>query len=150
MVLGIIFLSASGVLFIISLYYFYLYSVFEHKPDKICKTSGRLIRLKHKKNVPVYGRRRPDGPIRILFIIKDLSRGSYEYTVNNKKYKARYTKHSRANEMPLVADVIYLKNAPRIAYVKTVTDSHTFGFYSFGALMVGIMTSVLGTLSLLK
>ena len=138
--------AIGGVSLIASLLLFILHLIFEHKPEKLGKSRGFIKSTKQKNNVPVYERSSPKAPRRLSMIVKKLSRSVYEYEVNGKKYRVKYTEPVKASQMPLAATVVYLKHFPRISYVKTDTNSHNFGIYAFAALVIAII-SVLGGIS---
>ena len=125
---------------------FILHLVFEHKPENLGKSRGFIKSTKQKNNVPVYERSSPKSPRRLTMIIKNLSKSVYEYEVNGRKYRVRYTEPVKASQMPLAATVVYLKHFPRISYVETDTNSHNFGIYAFAALIFAIV-AVLGGIS---
>ena len=138
--------AIGGVSLIASLLLFILHLIFEHKPENLGKSRGFIKSTKQKNNVPVYERSSPKAPRRLTMIIKNLSKSVYEYEVNGKKYRVKYTEPVKASQMPLAATVVYLKHFPRISYVKTDTNSHNFGIYAFAALVIAII-SVLGGIS---
>ena len=138
--------AIGGVSLIASLLLFILHLIFEHKPENLGKSRGFIKSTKQKNNVPVYERSSPKAPRRLTMIIKNLSKSVYEYEVNGKKYRVKYTEPVKASQMPLAATVVYLKHFPRISYVKTDTSSHNFGIYAFAALVIAII-SVLGGVS---
>ena len=125
---------------------FILHLVFEHKPESLGKSRGFIKSTKQKNNVPVYERSSPKAPRRLTMIIKNLSKSVYEYEVNGRKYRVKYTEAVKASQMPLTVWVVYLKLFPRISYVETDTNSHNFGIYAFAALMIAIVF-VLGGIS---
>ena len=138
--------AIGGVSLIASLLLFILHLIFEHKPENLGKSRGFIKSTKQKNNVPVYERSSPKAPRRLTMIIKNLSKSVYEYEVNGKKYRVKYTEPVKASQMPLAATIVYLKHFPRISYVKTDTNSHNFGIYAFAALVIAII-SVLGGIS---
>ena len=138
--------AIGGVSLIASLLLFILHLIFEHKPENLGKSRGFIKSTKQKNNVPVYERSSPKAPRRLTMIIKNLSKSVYEYEVNGRKYRVKYTEPVKASQMPLAATVVYLKHFPRISYVKTDTNSHNFGIYAFAALVIAII-SVLGGIS---
>ena len=138
--------AIGGVSLIASLLLFILHLIFEHKPEKLGKSRGFLKSTKQKNNVPVYERSSPKAPRHLAMIIKNMSRSVYEYEVNGRKYRVKYTEPVKASQMPITATVVYLKRFPRISYVKTDTNSHNFGIYAFAALVIAII-SVLGGMS---
>ena len=125
---------------------FILHLVFEHKPENLGKSRGFIKSTRQKNNVPVSERSSPKAPRRLTMIIKNLSKSVYEYEVNGRKYRVRYTDPVKASQMPITATVVYLKRFPRISYVETDTNSHNFGIYAFAALIFAIV-AVLGGIS---
>lgn len=126
-----------------------LYRIFEYKPDKLGKVTAVLRKTKHKKGVPVYKRTYTQVPLRVIMIIKNWSKGLYEYTVNDKKYKIHYVDHVTPHQMPLAVQVTYFKKIPKIAYVKTNTNFHHFEIYSFAALMFAVVSAAWALMVLL-
>ena len=142
--------AIGGVSLIASLLLFILHLIFEHKPENLGKSRGFIKSTKQKNNVPVYERSSPKAPRRLTMIIKNLSKSVYEYEVNGKKYRVKYTEPVKASQMPLAATVVYLKHFPRISYVKTDTNSHNFGIYAFAALMLAAVFVLGGVTAILK
>ena len=142
--------AIGGVSLIASLLLFILHLIFEHKPENLGKSRGFIKSTKQKNNVPVYERSSPKAPRRLTMIIKNLSKSVYEYEVNGKKYRVKYTEPVKASQMPLAATVVYLKHFPRISYVKTDTNSHNFGIYAFAALVIAIISVLGGVTAILK
>lgn len=118
--------------------------IFEHRKDLLGRTGASLRKTDYKKNVPVYGKNHPRGPLRVVMIIKHVSKSVYEYTVNGKKYKIRYTEYVRGREMPYMVTVIYLKRLPKIAYVDTDTNSHHFDIYAIVSFAFAVLFVVWG------
>ena len=142
--------AIGGVSLIASLLLFILHLIFEHKPEKLGKSRGFIKSTKQKNNVPVYERSSPKAPRRLTMIIKNLSKSIYEYEVNGKKYRVKYTEPVKASQMPLASTVVYLKHVPRISYVKTDTNSHNFGIYAFAALMLAAVFVLGGVSAIFK
>ena len=84
---------------------------------------AHLTNVKHKTDVRIYGRRTLNGPFRVLSKIKHYSKGTYEYTAENKQYKIYYVEYITAKQMPRTISVVYLKKFPIIAYAQT--EIHT-------------------------
>ena len=142
--------AIGGVSLIASLLLFILHLIFEHKPENLGKSRGFIKSTKQKNNVPVYERSSPKAPRRLTMIIKNLSKSVYEYEVNGKKYRVKYTEPVKASQMPLTVWVVYLKPFPRISYVETDTNSHNFGIYAFTALMLAVVFILGGVTAILK
>ena len=150
LILAIVCFAVSGLSLIISLMFFILHLIFEHKPEGLGKTRGYIKNTKQKNNVPVYERRSPKAPRHLTMIIKNLSKSIYEYEVNERKYRVKYTEAVKASQMPLTVWVVYLKLFPRISYVETDTNSHNFGIYAFAALMVAAVFVLGGVSAIFK
>lgn len=146
-VLGICCISIGILLIFISLFLFVIYKIFE-KGKGTEKAIATLKTKKNKKNVPVYGKNTPGGPIRIVMIIKNWTKGIYEYTVNNKKYIIHYTDYISPDNISHIVTVIYLKRFPKIAYVKTDADTHNFDVLSIATSLVSIFFIILGVLAI--
>ena len=138
--------AIGGVSLIASLLLFILHLIFEHKPENLGKSRGFIKSTKQKNNVPVYERSSPKAPRHLSMIIKNMSKSVYEYEVNGRRYRVRYTEPVKASQMPLTVWVVYLKLFPRISYVEADTNSHNFGIYAFAALMLAVVF-VLGGIS---
>lgn len=150
LILATVCFAVGGLSLLVALLFLILYLIFEHKPEKLGKSRGFIKNTKQKNNVPVYERSSPKAPCRLSMIVKNLSRSVYEYEVNGRKYRARYTEPVKASQMPLTAWVVYLKLIPRISYVKTDTNSHNFGIYAFAALMMAIVSALGGISAIFK
>ena len=110
----------GGVLLLMAGAFYWLYRFFENEKknkDKIKKTGAYLASVKHKTDVPVYGKNYPGGPIHV-YIIKHLSRGRYEYIVDGKKYRIRHEEFLRKREMPYMIPIVYMIRFPRIAVIR--------------------------------
>ena len=142
--------AIGGVSLIASLLLFILHLIFEHKPENLGKSRGFIKSTKQKNNVPVYERSSPKAPRRLTMIIKNLSKSVYEYEVNGRKYRVKYTELTSASQMPLSVQVIYLKCFPRISYVETNTNSHNFGIYALVALMLAVVAVLGGGTAIFK
>ena len=132
-----VFLTASAVLYV-------LYKIFENKPAMLGSVSATLQSAKHKKDIPIYERRMWGAPRRLMMVIKNWTKGRYEYTVNDKKYKLHFFDFVSGRQMPRIVQVIYLNKFPKIAYVKNDTNSHYFEIYSLAALMFATIAAVWG------
>ena len=107
---GICFLILGGVLLLISGLYFVAYLIFEKLPHKTDRTLGKLYSTKYKKDVNVWtGFGKYDGPPRIAFTIKHLSKTKYLYSVNNKLYLCALEFFRKPPEIPNNSWVVYLK-----------------------------------------
>lgn len=110
----------GGVLLLMAGAFYWLYRFFENEKknkDKIKKTGAYLASVKHKTDVPVYGKNYLGGPIHV-YIIKHLSRGRYEYIVDGKKYRIRHEEFLRKREMPYMIPIVYMIRFPRIAVIR--------------------------------
>lgn len=143
---GIIFLICGGLFFIAAALLYIIYRALEYSKTATDKVSALLICEKHKKNVPVYSIRRPDGPIREVMQVKNYRKGRYEYCVNGKRYKISYAEYLQSKPMPKTVSVIFIKHFPRPAYVST--DANKYDVYSIVAAVVAVML-LLGSLSVL-
>lgn len=144
LILGAILLSLCGAALVVSAAFFCLYRTFEHRPEKLGTTTATLRQTRHKKNVPVYERNGFRAPPRVVMILKNWSKSVYEYTVNNKTRKIHYVDFVKARQMPRTVQVEYLRKFPKIAYVKTDTNSHNFEIYSFVSLLFAVMFALGG------
>ncbi len=150
LILATVCFAVSGFSLIISLLFLILHLIFEHKSESLGKSRGFIKNTKQKNNVPVYERRSPKAPRHLTMIIKNLSKSIYEYEVNERKYRVKYTEAVKASQMPLTVWVVYLKLFPRISYVETDTNSHNFGIYAFAALMVAAVFVLGGVSAIFK
>ncbi len=115
---GICFLILGGVLLMISSLYLGAYLIFEKFPHKTGKTLGTLYSRKYKKDVAVWtGFGKCDGPPRVAFTIKHLTKTKYIYGVNNKQYLCVFDFWRKPHKVPNSCWVIYLKAFPRISYL---------------------------------
>lgn len=111
----------------------------------LVKTTGVCKSIKRKKNVRIWGKNGgPKSSWRVVAIIKDWRKGTYEYTVNNKLYKTHLVSYDDPSGVPYMVQIIYLKCFPRISYVKTDTNFHFFEIYSFAAIAISICFIVMG------
>ena len=145
---GICFLILGGVLLLISGLYFYAYLIFEKLPHKTGRTLGKLCGRKYKKDVAVWtGLGKGDGPPRIAFTIKHLTKSKYLYNVNNKLYICVFDFWRKPHKVPNNALVRYLKAFPRISYLDN--DENYIGAFDFVVkaiifLVIAICTFYLG------
>ncbi len=127
---GVCFLILGSVLALISGLYFGIYLIFEKLPHKIGRTLGKLCGSKYKKDVAVWkGLGKHDGPPRIAFTIKHLTKTKYLYSVNNKFYFLTFDFWRKPNKIPNCSWVIYLKAFPRFSYLDN--DENCFGSFDF-------------------
>ena len=137
--LGIVFISL-GILHVLAAGLFFLsYRTFEYNKNRVAKVAASLIDVKHKKDVPVYGQRFFRGPIRVVMIIKNYSKGKYEYQVNHKHYTIRYIEFVTSKQMPRFVSVVYIERFPKIAYVKTDINNQKFDIYSIVLVLFGVL-----------
>ena len=111
----------GGVLLLMAGAFYWLYRFFENEKknkDKIKKTGAYLASVKHKKDVPLYGKNHLGGGPAHVYIIKHLSRGRYEYIVDGKKYRIRHEMFVRKREMPYMVPIVYMIRFPRIAVIR--------------------------------
>ena len=143
---GICFLILGGVLLLISGLYFGAYLIFEKLPHKTGRTLGKLCGSKYKKDVAVWtGLGKYDGPPRVAFTIKHLTKTKYLYSVNNKLYFCVFDFWTKPHKIPNSAWVIYLKAFPRISYLDN--DENCFGAFDFftkAMIFLGIAICTLG------
>ncbi|MBQ9805711.1 MAG: hypothetical protein IJW49_04300 [Clostridia bacterium] len=127
---GICFLILGGVLLLISGLYFGAYLIFEKLPHKTDRTLGKLCDKKYKKDVAVWtGFGKSDGPPRVAFTIKHLTKSKYLYCVNNNFYLCVFDFWRKPNKIPNNSWVIYLKAFPRISYLDN--DENCIGAFDF-------------------
>ncbi len=127
---GICFLILGGVLLLISGLYFGAYLIFEKLPHETDRALGKLCNRKYKKDVAVWtGLQKYDGPPRIAFTIKHLTKSKYLYSVNNKLYICVFNFWRKPHKVPNNSWVIYLKKFPRISYLDN--DENYIGAFDF-------------------
>lgn len=127
---GICFFILGGVFLLISGLYFVAYLIFEKLPHKTGRTLGKLCNRKYKKDVPVWaGLGKYDGPPRIVFTIKHLTKSKYLYNVNNKLYICVFAFWRKPHKVTTNSWVIYLKAFPRISYLDN--DENCIGAFDF-------------------
>ncbi len=143
---GICFLILGGILLLVSGLYFIVYLIFEKLPHQIGKTLGKLYDKKYKKDVAVWsGFGKDDGPPRVAFTIKHLTKTKYLYCVNNKFYFCVFDFWRKPNKIPNNSWVVYLKRFPYFSYLDS--DENCFGSFDFCAkamIFLGIAISALG------
>lgn len=143
---GICFLILGGVLLLISGLYFAAYFIFEKLPHKTGKALGKLYSKKYKKDVDVWtGFGKSDGPPRVAFTIKHLTKAKYLYSVNDKLYLCALEFWKKPHKIPNSSWVIYLKAFPRISYLDN--DENCFDAFDFcvkATIILGIAICTLG------
>ena len=146
-IIGIVLLTVSLGLFLAAGTFCGLYRLFEKRKGLTVRATASLLAATHKKNVPVYGKRTPNGPIRVAMVLNDVSKGVYEYTVGGRNYRIRHTRYVTAKQMPRTVSVLCWKRWPRVAWVMTDTGP----LYDTYALVAGLIgaVSLLGGLSVL-
>jgi hypothetical protein len=144
---GICFLALGIVLLLISGLYLGVYLIFEKLPHKTGRTLGKLHGSKHKKDVAVWtGFGKHDGPPRVAFTIKHLTKTKYAYSVNNKLYLCVFDFQRKPHKLPNSSWVIYLKAFPRISYLDN--DENCIGSFTFFAKAIIFLGIAICTLSL--
>ncbi len=143
---GICFLVLGAVLLLISGLFFGVYLVFEKSPHKTGRTLGKLCGSKYKKDVAVWtGFGKCDGPPRVAFTIKHLTKSKYIYSVNNKLYFCVFDFWKKPHKIPNSTWVIYLKAFPRFSYL--AHDENCIGAFDFVAkaiILLGIAICTFG------
>ncbi len=130
--IGICILILGGVLLSISGLYFVAYLIFEKLPHKTERTLGKLYSSKYKKDVDVWtGFGKYDGPPRIAFTIKHLTKTKYVYSVNSKLYLCALEFFRKPHKIPNNSWVVYLKAFPRISYLDN--EENCIGAFDFCA-----------------
>ena len=144
---GICFFILGGVLLLISGFYFIVYLIFEKSPHKTGRTLGKLYSSKYKKDVAVWaGLGKNDGPPRVAFTIKHLTKSKYLYSVNNKLYLCVFDFWRKPHKVPNSSWVIYLKSFPRISYLDN--DENCIGAFDFFAKAIIFLGIAIGTFCL--
>jgi len=138
-IFGAILLLVGIALILLAAALFWLYGAFENGSGDIGRVTASLKQVKHKKNVRQYVRGK-------TIIIKDLSKGTYEYTVDGKTYKIKYKEFATARQMPYIVTVLYLKTMPKIAHVKTNTSFNLFDIYAILCAGNSVILIILGLL----
>ena len=133
----ICFFILGGVLLLIAGFYFAVYTVFEKFPQKTDKTFGRLYDSKYKNDVAVWGGLgKGDGPPRIVFTIKHLTKTKYVYRVGDKLYLCTFAFWRKPSKVPSCCRVVYIKNFPRISYLDSDENYFDGMDYFMRALMI--------------
>ena len=142
---GVCFLVLGGILLLLSGFYFCAYMIFEKSPHKTDRALGKLYGSKYKKDVAVWaGLGKYDGPPRVAFTIKHLTKTKYIYGVNNKFYLCVYDFWRKPHKVPNSAWVIYLKAFPRISYLSD--DENCIGAFDFCAKAICILGTAIAVL----
>ena len=129
---GICFFILGGALLLITGLYFGAYLIFEKLPHKTGKALGKLCNRKYKKDVAVWaGLGKYDGPPRVAFTIKHLTRTKYIYRVKNRFYICAFEFFRKPHKIPNNSWVVYLKAFPRISYLDN--DENCIGAFDFFA-----------------
>lgn len=127
---GICFLILGGVLLLVSGLYLGAYLIFEKMPHKTGRTLSKLCSSRYKKDVAVWtGLGKYDGPPRVAFTIKHLSKAKYLYCVNNRYYHCSFDFWRKPYKIPNNSWVIYLKVFPCISYLDY--DENCIGAFDF-------------------
>ena len=119
--------------------------MWSESPHKTDRALGKLYGSKYKKDVAVWaGLGKYDGPPRVAFTIKHLTKTKYIYGVSNKFYLCVYDFWRKPHKVPNSAWVIYLKAFPRISYLSD--DENCIGAFDFcvkAICILGIAIAVL-------
>ena len=120
--------------------------IFEKLPHKTERTLGKLYSSKYKKDVNVWaGLGEHDGPIRIAFTIKHLTRTKYIYRVKNKFYICALDFFRKPHKIPNNSWVVYLKAFPRISYLDNDENCiGSFDFFAKALIFLGIAICTFG------
>lgn len=144
---GICFLILGSILLLISVSYFGAYLIFEKLPHKTDRTLGKLCSSKYKKDISVWsGFGKFDGPPRVAFTIKHLTKSKYLYRVNNKLYHCVFDCWRKPHKIPNSAWVRYLKASPRISYLDN--DENCIGAFDFLVKAIIFFVIAISTLGL--
>lgn len=143
---GMCFFILGGVLLLISGLYFIVYLIFEKFPHRTDRTLGKLYGSKYKKDVNVWaGLGKDDGPPRVLFTIKHLTKTKYVYNVNNKLYFCALEFFRKPHQIPSNSWVVYLKAFPRISYLDNDENCiRAFDFFAKAIAFLGIAIGAFG------
>ena len=143
-ILGIVFISLGTLLVLVAGLFFLIYRTFEYHKNSVARVTAKLIDVREKNDVPVYGQRFFRGPIRVMMKIKKYSKGKYEYQVNRRSYIIQSVEFVASKQMPKVVSVVYIKRFPKIAYVKTDINNQKFDAYSIVFVLFGVMFLLCG------
>ena len=143
---GICFLILGGILLLLAGFYYCVYLIFENHPHKTSRTLGRLSKSKYKQDVHVWGGLgKYDGPPRIAFTIKHLTKTKYIYNVNNKLYACTFDFLKKPRHVPSTAWVTYLKAFPGISYLSDSENyTGTIDFLGKAMCLLGIAICSIG------
>lgn len=145
MTFAIICFCVGGGALLVGACYLALYMIFEHKKEMLGKTMGKCVAVKRKKNVRIWGSNGIRGEYRVVALVKDWRRGTYEYAVGSKTYRVKLFAYDDPAGLPHAVPVLYLKCFPRISYAKTDIAFVTFDIDSlaaFGVAAVSIATGI--------
>lgn len=112
-VMGLLF--AVGILFLAGFAMnFTAWYVLRKSPEKVGRVGAKLDLVKHKKDVMVKAGLNSSG------VIKDLTKGTYIYTVGDKTYRIRDDFIGTPRQTPRHVPVVYWKAFPRFAFIDTL------------------------------
>ena len=134
---AICFFIFGGIMLLVAGFYFICYTIFEKYPDKTGRILGRLYDSNYKKDVKVWGGfEKGNGPPRIIFTIKHLTKTKYVYRVGDKLYLCTFDFWKKPHKVPNCCWVVYIKAFPRISYLDS-NENHVDGLdYFLNALIV--------------
>ena len=143
---GICFIIFGGILLLISGLYFTIYLIFEKLPHKTDRVLGKLYSNKYKKDVDVWtGLGKFDGPPRVAFTIKHLTKAKYLYSVNDKLYLCAFEFWRKPHKIPNSSWVVYLKAFPGISYLDNDENCFDdFEFFTKAIIFLGIAICTIG------
>ena len=141
LIFAIVCLLLGAVGLFLTVVFFLASRAFDAANEKESKWVGRtpasLKATKHKKDVTLYGRT-PFGTGITTMFIKNMTKGTYTYTVNGKTYKRRVTKVlTTPRQMPYLTSAFYIKIFPRISYLKD--DWQLYDIYALLNLLFSFM-----------
>ena len=130
LIFDIICLLLGAVGLFLTVVFFLASHAFDAANEKESKWVGRapasLKATKHKKDVTLYGRTPLGTGISTMFI-KNMTKGTYTYTVNGKNYKRRVTKYlTTPRQTSYLTSAFYIKKFPRISYLKEEIQPYLF------------------------
>ncbi len=137
--LGIIFICFGIVLIIASAAMCAVSLVLSKFPRCVGKTYGDRVRMKHKKDVPVYGSRF-GGSIRQIGLVKHVTKTTYKCTVGSRTYKIKTAFFETPRQTDYIVTVVCLKRFPRVAYIES---DHTGDFKYWAYAFVFVFAAVL-------
>ncbi len=127
MILAIILLVLGIICLGIAEMYLFMWIIFTHFPDKTAKTSAKLQKTKHKRDVRIYGST-PGGALQEVAFLKHMTKAKYMYTVAGKDYMIRDDYFGTPRQTPLFVPIKYLKRYPRIACLYSDISVKDFTF----------------------